>query len=427
MRYLSLAQSLTRSSRRIRIAGLVALSACLFAAATHPALAQGTNDWSELQRGLYLSRVGDCAACHTADPEKPMAGKYALDTPFGTIWTANLTPDEETGLGEWSADDFWRAMNEGIRRDGAHLYPAFPYTHFTLISRADSDAIYAYLQSLEPISQDVMEPDFPFPLNIRFVLNGWNLINFEDRSFTPDPERSAAWNRGYYIAEGLGHCSMCHSPKNFTGAVKDGDAAYSGGMAEGWLAPALRPGSGGPGLSDWSKDDLMAFLRHGRNSRTAAFGPMAEVIDKSTRHLTDSDLDALATYILDLPESGEAPADSEAIDTDDPAMQTGALVYATQCSACHGPDGEGIPGQFARLKGSSLTQSSDPTTVVRLVLEGVRSVPTEKYPTPHAMPAFDWKLNDAEVAAVATYVRNAFGNSAPAVTADAVAEIREAQ
>lgn len=388
--------------------------------------AQDDNTWSTINRGLYLVRLADCAACHTKDPQRPFAGNYPLQTPFGTIYTSNLTPDPETGLGNWTEDDFYHALNKGRRPDGTRLYPAFPYTHFTLIRRDDANAIFAYLSSLKPIHQDVKPPDFPFPLNWRPILAVWNALNFEDTSFQPRPDRSAAWNRGYYIAEALGHCALCHSPKDVTGAVKTGSDAYTGGMAEGWFAPSLRAFGRG-GLGDWSKEDIIVFLRSGRNDFTAAFGPMAEVVSKSTRHMTDSDLEALASYIKRLPYDDEAqpkPAERQPLAPADARMKTGKLVYEAQCAACHTSDGAGIPGQFARLAGSSLVQSTNPTTVIRAILEGVRSVVTDNYPTPHAMPAFNWKLSDPEIAAVATYIRNAFGNSAAAVSADDVARIR---
>lgn len=390
--------------------------------ASTAAMAIDANDWTMRQRGLYLTRAGDCAACHTVDENKPMAGDYALSTPFGTIYTANITPDEETGIGAWSADDFYRAMNEGIRPNGERLYPAFPYTHYTIVTREDSNAIFAYLNSLEPVRQQVREPEFPWPLSMRFALRGWNLLNFENEEFEPDPEKSDAWNRGKYLVEGLGHCAMCHSPKNIIGAVKEGDDAFTGGYAEGWWAPSLT-GSTRDGIGHWSDEQLFNFLKHGRNDRTAAFGPMAEVVEVSTSHMTDEDVQAIVEYIRSIP--AQETDEAEPMEDDDPAMQLGRTIYEAQCSACHAPDGSGVPGQFAALAGSSLAQSSNPTSLVRIILEGARAAQTERYPTRHVMPAFDWKLDDEEVAAVATYVRNAFGNAASPVSEDFVEDTRE--
>jgi mono/diheme cytochrome c family protein len=389
-----------------------------------PALAQDSNTWSTLQRGLYLTRIGDCAACHTVDEDAPFAGGLGLPTPFGTIYAANLTPEAETGLGGWSADDFYTAMTEGKRPDGTRLYPAFPYTHFTHVTRDDSNAIYTYLQNIEPVRNRVPEADIPFPLDQRTAMRGWNMLFFEEGKLEPVADKSDAWNRGRYLAEGLGHCSACHSPRNVLGAEKEGAQSYTGGVIEGWFAPSLRESDGGDGIGDWSDDQLAEFLRHGRNDRTAAFGPMAEVVEKSTRHLTDADLEALVTYVQDLPFEDAGDTAPEPVAEDDPAMQTGSEIYATQCAACHGMEGEGVTGQFGAIAGSSLAQSENPLTVVRMILEGAKAVPTDRYPTPHAMPAFGWKLTDEEVADVATYVRNAFGNAAPAVGADEVADVR---
>jgi len=397
----------------------LAVSAMLLALTACGALAQD-NEWNTIQRGLYLARAGDCTACHTADPKKPFAGNYSLGTPFGTIYTANLTPDLETGIGTWTEDDFYRAMTKGRDKEGNRLYPAFPYTHFTIVTREDSNAIFAYLKTLEPVSQRVQDPQFMWPLNWRFLMWGWNLLNFEPRGFSPDPQKSEEWNRGKYLVEGLGHCAMCHSPKTMLGAVEEGEESFTGGDVEGWWAPSLT-GNTRDGIGSWTKQQLVDFLKYGRNEKSAAFGPMADVIEHSTRHLLLEDLAAVATYIKDLPAREE---NGETVEV--PAQSVGAEIYAAQCSACHAPGGEGVPTMFGPLKGSALVQSENPTTVIRLILEGAKTAVSDKYPTPHAMPSFAWKLNDAEVAAVATYVRNSFGNRAPPVSAEDVAEIREA-
>lgn len=410
---------------RPRLSRLVLASAALLTAAVFPSTAADKNSWSTIERGHYLTQMGDCAACHTNDAGKPLAGNFPLPTPFGTIFSANLTPDDQTGLGRWSADDFYRAMNEGKRPGGARLYPAFPYTHFTLITREDSDAIFAYLKTLDPVRQDVKPPQFPFPLNERLAMIGWNMINFKDRSFVPDTEKSPAWNRGRYIAEGLGHCAMCHSTKNWMGAEETGADAYAGGMAEGWFAPPLRASLNG-GLGDWSKEDIASFLRDGHNGRAIAFGPMAEVVEKSTSHLTDDDLTALATYLKDLPQdkNKNPPLRHAAVALDDPSMKSGKFIYNAQCAACHKQDGDGIPGMFSKLGGSGVATSDNATSLVKLILEGGQAVSTDEHPTAQAMPAFDWKLSDGQVAAVATYVRNAFGNAASPVSADTVKQQR---
>lgn len=390
--------------------------------ATSPAFA-GQDNWTTIQRGLYLAHAGDCAACHTTDRAKPMAGNYALQTPFGTIYTANLTPDKESGIGKWNADDFYKAMTKGLEPDGSRLYPAFPYTHFTILKREDSDALFAYLKTLKPVSQRIQPPEFTWPLNWRFVMRGWNLVNFDPHPFQPDPGKSDLWNRGKYLVKGLGHCGMCHSPKNVLGAEEQSNR-FSGGEVEGWWAPSLS-GDKRDGIGDWSKDDLVGFLKYGRNDKSAAFGPMSDVIEHSTQYLKDRDLDAIATYVKDIPARGDDEPAKLSDNQNKQAQSVGGEIYAAQCSACHAPDGSGVPTMFAPLKGSSLAQSKNPKTVIRAVLEGVRSAPTDKYPTPHSMPSFAPKLTDGEIAAVVNYVRNSFGNRAVGVSAGEVHDIRE--
>lgn len=379
-------------------------------------------DWSDIQKGLYLTRAGDCAACHSVPGQPAFSGGYGLKTPFGTIYSANLTPDSATGLGSWDKDDFYRAMHEGISKDKGHLYPGFPYTHFTHVTRADSDAIFTYLKTLDPVRYRPPPPDLYWPLQWRALMRGWNLVNFEAKAFKPEPGKPPAFNRGKYLVEGLMHCGMCHSPKSILGAEEGGDSRFTGGMAEGWYAPSLRGGAH-EGIGHWTKEDLVSFLKAGRNGRSNAFGPMADVIQHSTRHMTDADLEAVATYVKGLP----AEADRAGAGTDDLPADTkklGGLVYATQCSACHAPDGKGVPGMLPPLAASSFVQADNPHSVIKLILEGGQTVTTQKFPTPHTMPAFSWKLTDKEVAAVATYVRNSFGNRAPAVSADQVSDLR---
>ena len=316
-------------------------------------------------------------------------------------------------------------MTTGRETDGTRLYPAFPYTHFTIITREDSDAIFAYLKTLEPVNQRVHEPEFIWPLNWRFTLWGWNLINFEPRAFAPEPGKSEEWNRGKYLVEGLAHCAMCHSPKNLLGAEKDGEDRFTGGDVEGWWAPSLT-GDKRDGIGSWTKQQLVDFLKYGRNEKSAAFGPMADVIKHSTRHLRDEDLAAMADYIKDLPAREQYDENQPPESMESAAQKVGAEIYAAQCSACHAPGGEGVPTMFAPLKGSSLAQSTNALTIIRLIVEGGQTAVSDKYPTPLAVPSFAWKLTNDEIAAVTTYVRNSFGNRAPPVNAEEVAEIRSA-
>jgi mono/diheme cytochrome c family protein len=335
------------------------------------------------------------------------------------IYSSNITPDLQTGIGAWSDDDFYRAMHSGISAHGSHLYPAFPYPYFTHVTREDVRDIRAYLETVDPVRQQPPANELIFPLNQRFLLSGWNMLNFDKGSFQPDPGKSAQWNRGAYLVEGLGHCGACHTPKDFTGADIKG-RELTGGLLDNWFAPALIGLKRG-GLADWSEDDIADFLLTGRNDRAAAYGPMAEVVELSTSHMTRDDLLAMATYLKSLNPNSE----SDKRDTPDAdRMKAGAQLFADNCSTCHGSNGQGTPLFFAALKGSAVVQSADPTTVIHAILKGVRASTTDRYPTPLSMPTFEWKLSDREIANLATFIRNNWGNSASAVSAAQVRSLR---
>jgi mono/diheme cytochrome c family protein len=371
-------------------------------------------------RGRYLAAVGDCADCHTNPGAQPYSGARPLRTSFGVFYSANLTPDRQTGIGAWTDDQFYRAMHTGVRNDGARLYPAFPFTSFTHVSRADADALRAYLATQAPVDQRPPPNRVPFPLNLRVVMLLWDWLFFRPAApFEPDPSKSAEWNRGAYIVQGLGHCSGCHTPRNFLGAERAGQA-LEGGVNDDWAAPNLT-GETRVGLGSWSKDELVQYLRAGRNDRATATGAMTEVIYFSTSRMRDADLGAIATYLKDLPAAAVA---ASASGPDPAAMRAGAAIYADACAACHRGDALGVPTMFPTLQGSASVQGRDPTTIVRIILEGTRSVPTPTRPTPLAMPAFAWKLDDDEVASLATYIRNAWGNAAPPVSAGQVQHVR---
>lgn len=394
--------------------------ATLFAAGTPTATQELSS--SQIDRGRYLATAANCMSCHTDidNDGTPWAGGRALDTPFGVILTPNITFDDETGIGRYSRDDFWRAMHEGIRRDGAQLYPAFPYPYFTRMPRRDVDAIYDYLQTIDPIRSDVVaEEELPAPLQIRTAVRGWKLINFDQGVFAPDPDRSDAWNRGAYLVRGPGHCAACHTEKTLTGGdAADGD--LRGGVLENWHAPNIRGGENG-GIAGWSEDDIVAYLGTGRAAHTMAMSRMGEVVNFSTQHLHEDDLRAIAVYLKDLDdetrETHDVPGDA--------IMQTGEAIYFDNCAACHRTDGKGVDHVFARLDGSNKINSDDPTTIIRVVLEGARAEPTERWPHGLAMPAFAWKLTDDQIADVLNYTRHAWGNNASPVAASDVADLRD--
>ncbi len=379
-------------------------------------------DFVTIQRGRYLATVGDCISCHTAPGGIPFAGGRPLETPFGTLVTPNLTPDPATGLGNWTDAEFLRAMREGIGRGGKRLYPALPYSYYTKATRDDLLAIKAYLATLNPVSNPVQVNQLPFPFSIRFSMWGWNMLFFTQGEFRATAAKSAEWNRGAYLVEGLGHCGACHTPRNSLGG-ENTTAAFSGGTLIGWHAPSLgsdlRTGIGG-----WSAEEIVEYLKTGRNQRSAASGPMAEVVYFSTQHMTDADLKAIATYLKDLPAVTPAVSAAPALPETDPVMVAGKAIYLDNCSACHVSSGAGVARMFPALRGNAVVQAPDGSTLVRVISQGVRAASTATAPTAPAMPPFDWKLNDEQIAAVLTYIRNAWGNAAPAVSPSVVSSLK---
>ncbi|HYX65222.1 MAG TPA: cytochrome c, partial [Burkholderiales bacterium] len=303
---------------------------------------------SMVERGRYLAQAGDCAACHTAEGGKPYAGGRPIPTPFGTLYSTNITPDKETGLGNWSEEDFYKAMHEGLRRDGKHLYPAFPYPWYTKLTREDVDALKAFLDSVPPVRQEAKASELPWPLSVRESVAGWNTLFFKEGEYRPDPKKSAEWNRGAYLVEGLGHCGACHTPKNFLGGPKR-DRNLQGGYGENWYATSVT--SGAPdGIGHWSVDDIVRFLKTGANRIAAAGGPMAEVVEHSTQHMTQDDLRAIAMYLKSVP-AGEGPGTPA---SDQQRLARGRAIYVDQCSGCHMENGEGQSHVFPPLKGSAV-------------------------------------------------------------------------
>lgn len=375
-------------------------AALLFAT---PALAATTD------AGKYQAVLGDCAGCHGPD----LGGGVALSTPFGTLVTPNITPDRDTGIGSWTADDFRKAMKTGVAPGGKLLYPAMPYPAYAHMSDADVDALFAYLRNVKPVKKAVEVNRLRFPFNIRLLMRGWNLLFFH-------PPSGAPVSRGQYLVEGPGHCGTCHSPKNLLGADKP--PALSGNVLSGWYAPNLT-GERVTGLASWSKADLVEYLKTGRNAHAMASGPMAEAVENSTALMTDADLNAIATYIKGLPPAG---GNGGGIDKADMQVQAGAAVYRLNCSACHGLDGKGS-AIFPPLAGNSNVRQQSAETLARMVLAGSRGAVTRGAPTGQGMPSFGWKLDDAAVANVLTYIRNNWGNAAPAVEAGLVERVRTAK
>lgn len=384
-------------------------------------LAQGTS-FSTLERGRYLVNAGDCAACHTADGGQPFAGGRAVPTPFGTIYSTNITPDAETGIGRWSNEEFYKAMHEGIARDGERLYPAFPYPWYTKVSAEDVRAIKVYLDALTPVKQENKPSELPWPLSMRVVMAGWNALYFREGAFEDNPNKSTQWNRGAYLVEGLGHCGACHTPTNVLGAVKK-DKRFEGGYGEHWYASSLT-GDLRDGLGAWSTQDIVEYLKTGSNAKAAAAGPMAEVVRNSTQHLSDADLNSIAAYLKDMPRTKDA-SELASSGIDKSALTRGEALYVDNCTGCHMESGTGIDQVFPPLKASAAVQAKSATTILQAIIGGAAVVATKAKPTGLAMPAFGWKLNDQEIADLATYIRNAWGNRADGVSAGQVAKVRE--
>lgn len=389
-------------------------------------VAQGTY-YTDIQRGRYLVKAGDCVACHTAENGKSFAGGYAVPTPFGTIYSTNITPDADTGIGKWSSDDFYNAMHNGVRPDGQHLYPAFPYPWYTKMTREDIDAIKKYLDTLEPVRQENKKPELIWPLTWRTAIAGWKMLFFEPGEYIADPDKSQVWNRGAYLVNGAGHCAACHSPKNIFGATSDKDHLSGGDAGESWFAPSLRDAHR-DGLGAWTTDDIVQYLKTGANQQSYSAGAMTDVVMESTQYLTDDDLEAIAVYLKDMPSSSQKSQKADA-DTapkiEEAVMDRGRALYVDNCMGCHMAEGAGQDNAFPPLKASSAIQAAKADTLIHVTLAGATSADTDLRPTGLAMPAFGWKLNDSEVADLINYIRNSWGNQAPRVDADAVAKVRE--
>lgn len=383
------------------------------------ASAQVADQADQIIRGRYQAVLGDCAACHTKPGGRPFAGGAPLETPFGPIVPPNITP-HATGIGDWSLDDFRRMMRTGTGHDGKRLYPAMPYTNYTMMPRKDVDDLWAYLTTLEPVDNFVEANQLPFPFNIRLSMWGWNLLNFEEKDFRPDPNKSPEWNRGAYIVQGPGHCGTCHTPRTLTGA--DDTAKFlQGASLQGWYAPNITAAQPN-GIGDWSEDELVQYLKTGVNDRTIVSGPMAEAIQDSTSQMTDGDLRAIAVYLKSLEPKSERKASPKPADD---RMARGQDIYNATCLGCHGGEGKGASQLFPALAGNSIVMQDSSETLARLVLEGSQAGHTAERPTSPAMPALGWRLNDQQIADVLTYVRNSWGNSATAPAAGDVSSVRK--
>ncbi|MBS9477153.1 cytochrome c [Ancylobacter sp. VKM B-3255] len=383
----------------------------LMGAASLPASAQSStqpDDSALVARGEYLARAADCMPCHSADPNKPYAGGLGLKTPFGTLYSVNITSDRATGIGDWTFEDFRRALHDGIRKDGAFLYPAMPFDAYTGITDDDLKALWAYVRRIPAVNAPNPANGLAFPFDIRFGMIAWRELFFRPATFTPTPGKSDEWNRGAYLVEALGHCSDCHSPRNIMGAIK-GKAAFTGAEIDGFYAPDIASGAL---AKNWQKDTLIAFLKGGEaTGKTTVFGPMAEVVHDSLAFLTQADLAAMATYLLDSPPPQDAPAPQKSSPLTPEVHARAARLYVDNCAACHQAMGTGMGTAIPPLAGNPAVTAAEPYNVISVVLGGLPA--SGRF---SAMPSFAGRLSDADIADLANYVRTSWGNGAPSNT-----------
>ncbi|MEO5733654.1 MAG: cytochrome c [Rubrivivax sp.] len=366
------------------------------------------------ERGTYLALAGNCAGCHTARGGAPYAGGEGIATPFGTVYAGNLTPDGATGIGTWSEDDFWRALHNGRSKNGRLLYPVFPYPNTTRITRADSDALHAFLQTRAPVQRPNRAHELQFPYDTQLALALWRAMYFRPGVFEPHADQSRDWNRGAYLVRGLGHCDACHGSRNALGASNSA-LELGGGVIplQNWYAPSLARADEAGG-AERPLAQVVQLLQTGTTAQGSVLGPMAEVVWRSTQHLHADDLRSMATFLQALP---QGPTSSRTVEIADPAtLSAGRRVYDDHCASCHGDQGQGARGAYPPLAGNRSVTMDVSTNVVRVIVEGGFAPATAGNPRPYGMPPFGSALTRAEIAAVATYIRNDFGNRARPVS-----------
>jgi len=427
---------MTARSQIVTWCGALALAAGLaHGALAADAVASVAPNADQIKRGEYLAKAADCIACHTVDPAKPFAGGYPLATPFGTIYGPNITADKETGIGDWSDDQFVRALHEGIDDEGQHLYPAFPYASFTKLSRDDVLAIKAYLFSLPPIQQKTPENNLPFPFSQRWLMAGWNLFNFTRGEMKADSAKSPEWNRGNYLVNGLAHCQECHTPRNLTMGL-DLKRSFGGAQLGGWTAFNISSDAVS-GVGGWKDEELVQYLKTGVVAgKASAAGGMAEAIEHSLQYLSDDDLKAIVTYLRSVPAVSDAadkkpryawgqPADDDAEIRGIAAVSVssnasgGAELFSGNCASCHSASGSGVVGgYYPSLFNNSVVGARDPGNLLMVILNGVqrRGAKEETF-----MPGFADHLNDGQIALLANYVVKQYGHAdTPPVTPEQV-------
>ena len=415
------------------VAGAVAVAAIVWRpaiAAIEPPAPQSF-DSALIKRGRDLAAIGNCNDCHTVRGAKDFAGGLAVPTPFGTIYSSNITPDAETGIGRWSEAAFRRAMQSGVDREGRHLYPTFPYDHFTNVSDDDNRALYAFLMTRQPVRAQPRENQLSFPFNQRAAVAGWKLLYLRHGTYQPDASKSAEWNRGAYLVEGLAHCGACHTPRNSLGAERT-QASFAGGDVDNWHAYAINSQS--PAPVPWDADALFQYLRHGWHpDHGVARGPMAEVVSNLSE-VPEGDVRAIATYMAGVfgaptPDAKRRGDDVLAQAKSKEAPQAvagntgGAALYAAACASCHGTD-RGPPYGGINLALSSAFSGPDARNAANIALAGIRPVAGERSPI---MPGFADSMSDEQIAALLDHLRARFGKPAWPNTTDIVRDARRSR
>ena len=384
-----------------------------------------------IKQGEYLSRLGDCMACHSLPGKPAYSGGLAIESNLGTIFSTNITPDKQHGIGNYSEQQFSDAVRKGVLPDGSHLYPAMPYPDYAKISDADIHALYVYfMKGVQPSAEQPPETDLSFPFSQRWGMRFWNWAFASDKPFQPIGGASAEVNRGAYIVESLGHCGSCHTPRglgmNEKALDSSDDKFLAGGSLNNWDVPSLR------GVPHWSEQEVIDYLQTGRNDKAAVGGEMTSVVEHSTSYMTDADLKAIAAYMKFLGGnpplqafSVQAQQATEAKLTAAKNLSEGERLYLDNCGACHFVTGKGAPGVFPELDGATVVNANDPTGLIHTILAGAQQPSTAKAPSKLAMPGFAQRLNDDEVAQLATFIRQGWSNTAPAVSKNQVAEVRK--
>lgn len=368
---------------------------------------------SQSQQGGYLALAGNCKGCHTTRGGKPYAGGRKLRTPFGEFVTPNITPDINTGIGQWTEADFWQAMHHGQSKDGRYLYPVFPYIEYTKVTREDSDKIFAYLRSLPPVTQTNPAHKIIPPYDNQFLLFLWRTWYFKDGVYEPDQSKSDEWNRGAYLVQGLGHCNACHTSRNVWGASEDGELTGGEIMGTYWYAPSLISPSEA-GVGDWPIENIAELLSTGITSHAVTSGPMATIVRQSLQHLSEEDMRAMAIYLksigtneADVKQTKKIPPMPEAVRQ---YLAKGESVYEKHCQDCHGDAGQGVPNVYPPLAGNRSVTMASPLNTVRSVLYGGYPPSTAGNLRPYGMPPYQHIIHDTEISQVVSYIRNAWGN-----------------